>query len=206
MKRGRKSFELGPAPRSTCDQVADFIPSAIRDHDAGSSSRQRSRVAKGSSFANSHPLLTSRVFPFAMRFSSSEAGSSFASCGTSLPRTARLRMVWRRALIWSGRVVSAGSASRAKRALAWNVSGSGALRRARLAAASRSRAASRLARAASSRSHSPSTHRPWRRCGAARRAVGGERANAQRYCTIGIALAERLPVISGCRSSMSASS
>jgi hypothetical protein len=45
-------------------------------------------------------------------------------------------MVWRRALIWSGRVVRAGSASRGKRA---PVSGSGALRRARLAAASRSR-------------------------------------------------------------------
>ena len=47
-----------------------------------------------------------------------------------------------------------GSASSAKRASSWKVSGSGALRRARLAAASRSRVASRSARAASSRSHS----------------------------------------------------
>ena len=88
-------------------------------------------------------LCASAAISFAIRFSSSDAGSSFGSCGTSLPRTARLRMVWRSCLIWSGRVVRAGSASRAKRASAWKVSGSGALRRARLAAASRSRVASR---------------------------------------------------------------
>ncbi len=34
-------------------------------------------------------------------------GSSFGFCGTSFPRTARLRIVWRSCLIWSGRVVRA---------------------------------------------------------------------------------------------------
>ena len=73
-------------------------------------------------------LLTSSAFselfaflPRAIRFNNSDAGSSDGSCSTSLPRTARLRMVWRRGLIWSGRVVRAGSVARAKRALAGNV-------------------------------------------------------------------------------------
>ena len=56
-------------------------------------------------------------------------------------------MVWRSCLIWSGRVVRAGRVPSAKRASAWKDSGSGALRRARLAAASRSRVASRVPRA-----------------------------------------------------------
>ena len=101
--------------------------------------RSRRASSRGLSLA-----LTNAPSSFAIRFSNSDAGSSFGSCGTSLPRTARLRMVWRSCLIWSGRVVRAGSASSAKRASAWKVSGSGALRRARLAAASRSRVASRL--------------------------------------------------------------
>ena len=58
-------------------------------------------------------------------------------------------MVWRRALIWSRRVVSGTRFSNAKAAWFRNVSvsGSGALRRARLAAESLSRVASRSARA-----------------------------------------------------------
>ncbi len=72
--------------------------------------------------------------PSRTRFSNSDAGSSLGSCGTSLPRTARLRIVWRSCLIWSARTVNAGSASSAKRASSRKVSGSGALRRARLAA------------------------------------------------------------------------
>ena len=148
-----------------------------------------------------------------IRFNNSDAGSSVGSWSTSLPRTARLRMVWRRGLIWSGRVVRAGSVARVKRALAgkessfcpvsdgkpvstfpdtaWSVaepdgkpvptfpgsapgaSASGpvseAVRRARLAAVSRSRVASRAVRAASSRSSSAissSTFATIRRCSA----------------------------------------
>jgi hypothetical protein len=73
------------------------------------------------------PDFTSRAFSAAIRFSNSDAGSSFGSCGTSLPHTARLRMVWRSCLIWSARAVRAGRASRAKRASSRKVSGSGAL-------------------------------------------------------------------------------
>ena len=76
-------------------------------------------------FSARSPALSSRAFSFAIRFSSSDAGSSFGSCGTSLPRTARLRMVWRSCLIWSGRVVRAGSVSSAKRASSWKVVGIG---------------------------------------------------------------------------------
>ena len=79
-------------------------------------------------------------------------------------------MVWRRGLIWSGRVVSAGSVVRAKRALAAErASASGAVKRARLAAVSRSRVAWPLPRAASSRSSSAissSTFATIRRCSA----------------------------------------
>ena len=48
------------------------------------------------------PAFTSRAFSFAIRFSNSDAGSSFGSCGTSLPRTARSRMKRRRRGIASG--------------------------------------------------------------------------------------------------------
>lgn len=75
------------------------------------------------------------------RISNFEAGSSAGSCSTSLPRTARLRMVWRRRLIWSGRDVRDGSASRANWVWLRNssVEVSGAVMRSRLAAVSLSR-------------------------------------------------------------------
>ena len=104
----------------------------------------------------------------------------FGSCGTSLPRTARLRMVWRSCLIWSGRVVRAGSASRAKRASAegfgiGRVEAGEARRRQPVARRSRGPPAPPPAGRTG-----PSTHRPWRRCGAARRAVGGEQDDLSR--------------------------
>ena len=43
-----------------------------------------------------------RSFSAAIRFSNSDAGSSFGSCGTSLPRTARSRMKRRNRAIASG--------------------------------------------------------------------------------------------------------
>ena len=48
------------------------------------------------------PAFTSRAFSFAIRFSNSDAGSSFGSCGTSLPRTARSRTKRRSRAIASG--------------------------------------------------------------------------------------------------------
>ena len=101
------------------------------------------------------PGFTSRSFSAAIRFNNFEAGSSLGSCATRAPRTARLRMVLRRILIWSDRVVSRSKLSMAKTAWARTAtgSGSGALSRARLATANRSRVASRLAIVASSRSH-----------------------------------------------------
>ncbi len=48
------------------------------------------------------PAFTSRAFSFAIRFNNSAAGSSFASCATSFPRTARSRMKRRKRAIASG--------------------------------------------------------------------------------------------------------
>ena len=48
------------------------------------------------------PPSPTAAFSSAIRFNSSDAGSSFGSCGTSLPRTARLRMNRRRRGMASG--------------------------------------------------------------------------------------------------------
>ena len=50
------------------------------------------------------PAFTSRAFSAAMRFSSSEAGSSFGSCGTSLPRTAKIENETAQAMNGFGRL------------------------------------------------------------------------------------------------------
>ena len=48
------------------------------------------------------PAFTSRAFSVAIRFNNSDAGSSFGSCSTNFPRTARSRMKRRKRGIASG--------------------------------------------------------------------------------------------------------
>ena len=61
------------------------------------------------------------------RCSSALAGSSFGFCGTSLPRTARLRIVWRSCSMCSDRVVRRGRWRRWKRACSRNLTASAPL-------------------------------------------------------------------------------
>ena len=66
----------------------------------GSSNGKLSPLTSGAVFMRVSPVFRfCSVFASLKRVSSSEAGSSFGSYGTSLPRTARLRMVRRSCLI-----------------------------------------------------------------------------------------------------------
>ena len=68
----------------------------------GTGTAFRDREGRNAGLSLISPAFTSRAFSFAIRFSNSDAGSSFGSCGTSLPRTARSRMKRRRRAIASG--------------------------------------------------------------------------------------------------------
>ena len=62
-------------------------------HPSGSSNGFSSSLISGSGLGFLiFPCFTSSAFSAAIRFSSSDAGSSFGSCGTSLPRTASSRI------------------------------------------------------------------------------------------------------------------
>ena len=165
--RGR-CFDLPRPKKPTCGNRAQV-------HLAGRSKGASLELTGGKGFDFFiAPILSSVILSPAIRCNSSEAGSSFGSCGTSLPRTARLKMVWRRALIWSGRVVRRARLLRAKVTSCRNVSGSGAgaLRWAKLAVASRSRVPPAQPAPPPTGRRAPSVRRLWRQCGVVRRGVG----------------------------------
>ncbi len=72
----------------------------VHSHPSGNSNGFSSSLISGSGFCFLIlPCFTSSAFSAAIRFSSSDAGSSFGSCGTSLPRTASSRISSRNFLI-----------------------------------------------------------------------------------------------------------
>ena len=68
-------------------------PSLLSSHPSGNSNGFSSSLISGSGFCFLiFPCFTSSAFSAAIRFNNSDAGSSFGSCGTSLPRTASSRI------------------------------------------------------------------------------------------------------------------
>ena len=104
------------------------------------------------------------------------AGSSFGSWGTSLPRTARLRMVWRSWWMWAGRVVRRGRWLMKK---AWCAEWLRRLRGREGGRGWRRRGGCGGFRARPGRlpggRRGPSVRPLWRRCGVVRRGGEGER-------------------------------
>lgn len=72
--------------------ISAILVSVVHSHPSGNSNGFSSSLISGSGFAFNFPLFHQLCFSAAIRFSSSDAGSSFGSCGTSLPRTASSRI------------------------------------------------------------------------------------------------------------------
>ena len=118
-----------------CSRVGDVgspEPSPLRHDERSAHWLRNSRAPYGPSLCRPPSPSELRRSPVA-----AGGGSSLGSCGTSRPRTARLRMVWRSCWMCSGRVVRRGRWRRWKRACSRKVSarrrrvGSGGARRRR---------------------------------------------------------------------------
>ena len=148
-------IELRPAARSACNQIAN-LTERDRGHDCGSSSVNLVGSRKGclgcgdgTRLDQSRLLLGYPLQHFRCWFILRVLRHEFAADGEVEDGLAELLD-----LVGAGGEGGEGVEGEAGVAGEGCASGSGALRRARLAAVSRSRVASRFARAASSRSHS----------------------------------------------------